>query len=106
MLKASWQGTDVAIKRLQNISAATANSQAATDFIREVGLLLKLRHPNVILFMGACTVPPDLCIVMEFAANGSLYAVLRNPAVTIDMGTVLRWATETARGMNHLHTRT
>lgn len=55
--------------------------------------------------MGACTIPPDVCIVMEFAANGSLYGVLHNPNIGIDMATVVRWASEAARGMNYLHTR-
>jgi serine/threonine protein kinase len=34
-----------------------------------------LRHPNVVLFMAACTKPPKLCIVMEYMALGSLYDV-------------------------------
>lgn len=66
---------------------------------------MRLRHPSIILFMGACTVPPEICIVMEFAANGSLFGVLHNPNIAIDMATVVRWATEAARGMNYLHTR-
>lgn len=66
---------------------------------------MRLRHPNIILFMGACTVPPEICIVMEYAANGSLYSVLHNPHIAIDMPTIVRWATEAARGMNYLHTR-
>ncbi len=34
-----------------------------------------LRHPNVVLFMAACTKPPRMCIVMEFMSLGSLYDV-------------------------------
>jgi hypothetical protein len=34
-----------------------------------------LRHPNVVLFMAACTKPPKMCIVMEFMALGSLFDV-------------------------------
>ena len=34
-----------------------------------------LRHPNVVLFMAACTKPPKMCIVMEYMALGSLYDV-------------------------------
>ncbi len=37
-----------------------------------------LRHPNVVLFMAACTKPPRMCIVMEFMSLGSLYDV-RSP---------------------------
>ena len=32
----------------------------------KVSLMKKLRHPNILLFMGAVTSPPHLCIVTEF----------------------------------------
>jgi len=96
-----WQGTEVAVKRLVNMAPS-----AQKEFRREVAMLHKLRHPHVILFMGACTLAPELCIIMEHARIGSLYSVLRNKHNQIDMATVVRWATETAKGMNYLHTRT
>jgi serine/threonine protein kinase len=34
-----------------------------------------LRHPNVVLFMAACTKPPKMCIVMEYMTLGSLFSV-------------------------------
>lgn len=37
--------------------------------------MTSLRHPNVVLFMAACTKPPNMCIVMEYMALGSLYEV-------------------------------
>jgi serine/threonine protein kinase len=37
--------------------------------------MTSLRHPNVVLFMAACTKPPKMCIVMEFMSLGSLYDV-------------------------------
>lgn len=36
----------------------------------------RLKHPNVVLFMGACTQPPHLCIVTQFVARGSLFRLL------------------------------
>lgn len=32
----------------------------------QVRIMLRLRHPNVVLFMGAVTRPPNLSIVTEF----------------------------------------
>lgn len=32
----------------------------------KVSLMKKLRHPNILLFMGAVTSPQRLCIVTEF----------------------------------------
>jgi serine/threonine protein kinase len=41
-----------------------------------------LRHPNVVLFMAACTKPPRMCIVMEFMSLGSLYDVCFHSSAT------------------------
>lgn len=41
-------------------------------------MLARLRHPNLILFMGYCTMP-ELCIVSEYMSKGSLYSVLHSP---------------------------
>ena len=42
---------------------------------RQVRVMTALRHPNVVLFMAACTKPPKMCIVMEYMALGSLFDV-------------------------------
>jgi len=34
------------------------------------------RHPNVLSFIGACTVPPNICMVSEYMSHGSVYDVL------------------------------
>ncbi len=48
-------------------------------------MMTALRHPNVVLFMAACTKPPKMCIVMEHMSLGSLYEVryvlTKGPAV-------------------------
>lgn len=46
-------------------------------FKREVFVMNCLRHPNVVLMMGACQDPPKLAILMEYVPGGSLYKVLR-----------------------------
>ena len=87
VVHATWKGTDVAVKVLNRLEVA----KAVDDFKREVSLLTKLRHPNVVLFMGANLAGPDMCIVMEYCAQGSLYQVLRDPArEKPDSATVLR----------------
>ena len=37
----------------------------------------KVRHRNVVQFIGACTKRPNLCIVFEFMTGGSVYDHLR-----------------------------
>jgi hypothetical protein len=70
--RARWRGTEVAVKM---IPPAAFGKDTARSFIEEVRVMTALRHPNVVLFMAACTKPPKMCIVMEYMALGSLYEV-------------------------------
>lgn len=49
--------------------------EALEAFQREVFVMNCLRHPNVVLLMGACQTPPKLAIIMEYVAGGSLHKV-------------------------------
>ena len=49
--------------------------EAMQAFQREVYVMNCLRHPNVVLLMGACQTPPRRAILMEFVAGGSLHKV-------------------------------
>jgi hypothetical protein len=40
-----------------------------------------LRHPNVVVFYGACTAVPNICIVTEWISKGSLRVVLEDRSV-------------------------
>ena len=71
---------------------------------KEVQILSNLRHPNVVLYIGACTQDPtNLCIVTEWCARGSLFDVLHNPTVHINCKMMLDLAMGIAQGMNYLH---
>ena len=39
-------------------------------------MLAKFRHPNIVLLVGICSIPPNLEIVTEYIERGSLYDVL------------------------------
>ncbi|PKI67921.1 hypothetical protein CRG98_011517 [Punica granatum] len=64
----------------------------------------RLRHPNVVLFMGAVTRPPHLSIITEFLPRGSLYRIIHRPHCQIDEKRRIKMALDVARGMNCLHT--
>ncbi|XP_061946107.1 serine/threonine-protein kinase EDR1-like isoform X3 [Populus nigra] len=97
---ADWNGTEVAVKKFldQDFSGA-----ALDEFKREVRIMRRLRHPNVVLFMGAVTRPPNLSIITEFLPRGSLYRILHRPQCQIDEKRRIRMALDVARGMNCLH---
>ncbi|KAE9461952.1 hypothetical protein C3L33_06148, partial [Rhododendron williamsianum] len=75
-----WNGTDVAIKVFLEQDLTVENIE---DFCNEISILSRLRHPNennasyaVILFLGACTKPPQLSMVTEYMEMGSLYHLI------------------------------
>lgn len=70
--RAMWKGTDVAVKVMSGVKVTR---EMERNFCEEVRVMTALRHPNVVLFMAACTKPPNMCIVMEYMALGSLYEV-------------------------------
>eukprot|EP00026_Physarum_polycephalum_P001435 Phypoly_transcript_01436.p1 GENE.Phypoly_transcript_01436~~Phypoly_transcript_01436.p1 ORF type:complete len:783 (+),score=107.81 Phypoly_transcript_01436:144-2492(+) len=90
-----WGEYRVAVKKLRNVNIST------NFFIREVANLQKSHHPNVVLFMGACAQPP--CIVTEYMAGGTLYTVLHESRVKLDLLIFLKFARDIALGMAHLH---
>ncbi|CBI34231.3 unnamed protein product, partial [Vitis vinifera] len=96
-----WNGTEVAVKKFldQDFSGA-----ALAEFKREVRIMRRLRHPNVVLFMGAVTRPPNLSIITEFLPRGSLYRILHRPSCQIDEKRRIKMALDVAKGMNCLHT--
>jgi len=76
------------------------------SFIEEVQIMTDLRHPHVVLFMGAVTTPPNMCIIMEYMTMGSLYDILHNEKISDDIlkpSKRLKMALQVARGMNYLH---
>ncbi|XP_054804335.1 serine/threonine-protein kinase EDR1-like isoform X2 [Prosopis cineraria] len=101
VFRADWNGTEVAVKKFldQDFSGA-----ALAEFKREVRIMRRLRHPNIVLFMGAVTRPPNLSIISEFLPRGSLYKILHRPNCQIDEKRRIKMALDVARGMNCLHT--
>ncbi len=75
--QAVWKGTDVAVKVVPVGEDQQQVKTVCQTFKHEVRVMRELRHPNVVLFMAACTKPPRLCIVMELMELGSLYDVRR-----------------------------
>ncbi|XP_027361564.1 probable serine/threonine-protein kinase DDB_G0271682 [Abrus precatorius] len=96
-----WNGSDVAVKVFFGNGYAEETLQ---DYRKEIDIMKRLRHPNVLLFMGAVYSPERLAIVTELLPRGSLFKTLHNNQ-TIDIRRRLRMALDVARGMNYLHHR-
>ncbi|AVL95162.1 putative serine/threonine protein kinase receptor [Moumouvirus australiensis] len=99
--KATWKGTEVAVKVISSESTTKNMEQVFNDEIR---IMTKLRHPNVVLFMAACTKPPKMCIIMENMSLGSMYELLENELIPeIPLELKVKMAYQASKGMHFLH---
>lgn len=62
-----------------------------------------VRHPNIVMFLGACTKPPNYSIVMEYCQKGSLWSLLQNTTIPLPWEERKRIAIEIARAVLYLH---
>jgi len=97
--KGKLRGKEVAVKKLHEIKM---DDIAMDAFRREVIIMSKLRHPNVLLFMGACMEPGNLLIVTELMPRGSVYDLLHSPEI-LSFKLLMKFAKDAAMGMNWLH---
>uniref|UniRef100_A0A671YFK2 Protein kinase domain-containing protein n=1 Tax=Sparus aurata TaxID=8175 RepID=A0A671YFK2_SPAAU len=91
--RARWisQDKEVAVKKLLKIE-------------NEAEILSVLSHRNIIQFYGAIVEAPNYGIVTEYASGGSLYDYLSSDeSEEMDMGQIMTWAVEIARGIHYLH---
>lgn len=98
-----WNNSPVALKTL----ICQLNESIVNDFKSEIKVLSLLRHPNICLFMGACSISPHFVIVNELIRKGSLWNLLHdfNNKNIIDMKLIIKLSLGTAYGMNYLHTK-
>lgn len=66
--KASWRGLKCVVKCLKHNN----NDIEYQDMINEISVISHLRHPNLVLFLGACTITDPLLLLYEFMPHGSL----------------------------------
>ena len=95
-----YHGSLVAVKKLFNQDMM---GKGLSDFRREVQMLSRLRHPSIVLWLGACTQAPNLTIVLEYMDKGSLHQFIHRTTTPYSLLTLTRWAMTIAQGMVYLH---
>ncbi|PHU10717.1 hypothetical protein BC332_22577 [Capsicum chinense] len=100
LYKGTYCSQEVAIKILKS---ERLNTELQTEFGQEVYIMRKVRHKNVVQFIGACTRPPNLCIVTEYMSGGSVYDYLHKQKGSFKLPTLLKVAIDVSKGMNYLH---
>eukprot|EP01026_Neomeris_dumetosa_P045569 TRINITY_DN3859_c0_g1_i21.p1 TRINITY_DN3859_c0_g1~~TRINITY_DN3859_c0_g1_i21.p1 ORF type:complete len:563 (-),score=66.47 TRINITY_DN3859_c0_g1_i21:1776-3464(-) len=99
LYKGAYCGQSVAIKILRDVNASPQQYQ---EFVQEVSIMRKVRHKNVVQFIGACTQKPNLCILFEFMSGGSLYDHLKQNG-PLNYKQVIKVALDVSYGMDYLH---
>ncbi|XP_078444600.1 VH1-interacting kinase isoform X3 [Wolffia australiana] len=100
ILKACWRGTPVAVKRI--LPSLSDDRLVTQDFRHEVNLLVKLRHPNIVQFLGAVTQRKPLMLITEYLRGGDLHQYLKEKG-SLHPLTAISFALDMARGMAYLH---
>ncbi|KDP28638.1 hypothetical protein JCGZ_14409 [Jatropha curcas] len=95
-----WRGTEVAAKTIR--SSIASNQKVKNTFLKELGLWQRLRHPNIVQFLGVLKHSDRLIFLTEYLRNGSLYDILKKKG-RLDPQTAVAYALDIARGMNYLH---
>ncbi|KAL4347186.1 hypothetical protein GQ457_17G002160 [Hibiscus cannabinus] len=100
LYKGTYRSQEVAIKVLK---PERINTDLQKEFAQEIFIMRKVRHKNVVQFIGACTKPPNLYIVTEFMSGGSVYDYLHKQKGVFKLPSVLKVAIDVSKGMNYLH---
>ncbi|KAG2389439.1 hypothetical protein C9374_013999 [Naegleria lovaniensis] len=100
--KGRWLGAMVAVKRFM-INHHVESEEVIQDFIKESKLMSKLRHPNVVQFLGVCVQMPHLYMVTEFCERGNLQHILKDKKIKLSLRKTISLALDAARGMFYLH---
>ncbi|CDY24361.1 BnaA07g02860D [Brassica napus] len=98
--RGTYCSQEVAIKFLK---PERVNAEMLREFSQEVYIMRKIRHKNIVQFLGACTLSPTLCIVTEFMARGSIYDFLHKQKFAFKIQTLLKVAVDVAKGVCYLH---
>ncbi|KAL6198414.1 hypothetical protein ACLB2K_028203 [Fragaria x ananassa] len=81
-------------------------SRLEKQFNKEVNLLSRLHHTNVIKFVAACRKPPVYCVVTEYLDEGSLRAYLHKlECKSLPLEKLIAIALDIARGMEYIHSQ-
>ncbi|TYI56201.1 hypothetical protein E1A91_D11G193100v1 [Gossypium mustelinum] len=100
LYRGTYCSQEVAIKVLK---PEQITREMLREFSQEVYIMRKIRHKNVVQFIGACTRSPNLCIVTEFMARGSIYDYLHKQRGVFKLPSLLKVAVDVSKGMNYLH---
>jgi len=100
----TFRGKGVAIKRWMINKEAQKSKKEIDAKVSEImeGISV-LRHPNILLFMGAYFEPDSVGMIVEHMERGTIRDLVRDSSVFLEWDTVLQFLIDAAQGMAYLH---
>ena len=101
----AWLGgspTSTRRSRYQRGSARLSSSRRVATFKREIKLMVRLRHPNIVTMLGSTRETKPL-IVMEYMPRGTLHDLLASPTFAVPPGLLYSMARNVVAGLRYLH---
>jgi len=104
VFRGTFQGRIVAVKQI-NFNKTRLNTAEQQAFDREVDILPRLSHPNLVEFVGVATREEPLRIITEYCGGGCLFELLHNKdEIDLAWPQQLKMIQDTAEAMHYLHT--
>lgn len=97
--KGSCRQKDVAVKVLFR----QFDEKSLRAFRKEVAIMSKIFHPNIVLFLGACTSIPGQLMICTELLSSNLESLLLNPQNRLSMLQRMKMARDAALGVLWLH---
>lgn len=110
--RAEWVGTEVVAKFAKVEQKNDEDRDAITnELLHEIELMAKMRHPDLVLFLGANVQEgdPEIMFISEYMEGGDLQRYYEKKKMqagghyVAPVAQVVRWASAVARALNFLH---
>ena len=74
-------------------------------FLKEAAILEKLRHPNILLYMGFSIYQDNCLMVSEYLENGSLFDHLHEKKTKLNRKLILKIIIEILKGLTYMRNK-
>uniref|UniRef100_A0A8C3JNC9 Guanylate cyclase n=1 Tax=Calidris pygmaea TaxID=425635 RepID=A0A8C3JNC9_9CHAR len=95
---AYYKGNLVAVKHLNR-----KRIELTRKVLFELKHMRDVQNEHLTRFIGACTDPPNICILTEYCPRGSLQDILENESITLDWMFRYSLTHDIVKGMQFLH---